>query len=434
MPDVYHDVYSDVYGTLGPQVGAIYSLDGVNAPQIIVEVAFGGTTTIDPAGGYFVLDSSALGTGQLGAVGFVDVTADVQRVSFQRGQAGELEAASPGTCQVYLDNTAGTYDPLNPASPWYGQLDVGVAVWVKAIWQGVTYPLFRGFTDSITLDAGFDPTVTLACTDGLEVLASAVLRSGFPYPDGETTGARINRILDGAAWPTTLRKIDTGLSTCQQTVLGDAGSALQMVNDAVATELGFLAVDGNGAVVFYDRLHPYLAHRSQTVRATISDVGTDVDMLEVTVSKQRDTIANRALITRNGGIEQQADDVTSQTAYGIRTFSGTAGTLLRVDSDALSIGNWIVGRSKTPNVRVTHVTIHAETQGMWTTLLGLTYLDRIRVVRDYGPNTLDVQVIIQSLNHDITQDYWEIGFDTRNIDSFKPFQLNTSKLNTGTLA
>src|SRR6266508_956787 len=434
MPDVYTDTYHDLYGTIGPQVGAIYSLDGINAPQVIIEVAFGGTTTVDPAGGYFVLDQSALGTGQLGTVGFVDVTADVKRVSFQRGQAGELEAASPGTCQIVLDNTAGTYDPLNPSSPWSGLLDVGVAVWVKAVWQTVTYPLYRGFTDSISIDAGFDPTVTLGCTDGLEVLARAVLRSGFPYPDGETTGQRINRILDGAAWPTTLRKIDTGLSLCQQTVLGDAGSALQMVNDAAATELGFVAVDGNGALVFYDRLHPYLVHRSQNVRATISDVGTDVDMLELTVSKQRDTVANRALITRNGGIEQQADNTASQAAYGIRTFPGTAGPLLRVDSDALSLGNWIVGRSKTPTVRVTHVTIHAETQGMWTTLLGLTYLDRIRVIRDYGPNTLDVQVIIQALNHDITQDYWEIGFDTRNVDSFKPWVLNTSKLNTGTLA
>jgi hypothetical protein len=434
MPDLYTDTYHDLYGTLGVVPGGLYSLDGVNAPQVIVEVAFGGTTTVDPAGGYFVLDASVLGTGQLGTIGFVDVTADVVRVSTQRGQAGEIEQAAPGTCQIILDNTAGTYDPLNAAGPWFGQLDVGVPVWVKAIWQGVTYPLFRGYTDSIDVDAGFDPQVTLACTDGLEVLGRVVLRTGFPYPDGETTGQRIGRILDGAAWPTSLRRLDVGLSTCQQTNLADAGSALAMLNDAVATELGLLAVDASGVVQFYDRLHVYTNARSQTVRATISDVGTDIDMLEVTVSKRRDLVFNRALITRNGGVEQQTDDAASQVLYGVRTFSGQAGTLLRTDADAYSIGNWILGRSRTPQVRVTHVRIHAQTQGMWTTLLPLTFLDRIRVIRDYGPAPIDVQVLIQALSHDITQDYWEIGFDTRNVDGFKPFVLNTSKLNTGTLA
>jgi len=58
----------------------------------------------------------------------------------------------------------------------------------------------------------------------------------------------------------------------------------------------------------------------------------------------------------------------------------------------------------------------------------------MRAIRDYGPNTIDVQVVIIGMEQDITQDSWLFTYNTRNVDAFNPFILNTSQLNTGTVA
>lgn len=434
MADVYTDVYHDLYGTLdpAPAPGAVYSLDGVNAPRLICEVAWGGSTTIDPQQGYFVLGTSKLDTGILGSIGWVDIVADVVSITIHRGSQGELEAASPATATVVLDNRAGNYDPTNTAGPYYGQLDVGAPIWIKAEWAGNTYGRFRGFVDDLLPDIGNDPTVTLQCTDSLATLGRSKLPVSTPVFAGDRTGARINRILDLAGHPSSQRIIATGLSTCQAAVYGDW--ALQLLQQVVDTELGMLHTGKDGEVIFRDRAYPYTNARATGVRALLSDTGTDVDMVTLEVGLRRNIIVNDAHVTRNGGIEQVVTDAVSVAKYGLQSNSGSPGPLLETDQDAASIASWIVGRGKTSRLQVTSVTVQAATLGLWATLLGLEILDRLRATRDYGPVTVDQQVLIEGYEETITKDAWDFAISTRNADNFKPFILNTSQLGTGMLA
>jgi hypothetical protein len=417
--------------------------DGVNAPDISIELALGIPTPTDPNSAGFVLGVGHLDTDQLGLTGWVDISDDVSRFTFTRGQAGEIEDAQPGQLTVYVDNFNGFYDPTNTSSPYYGLLEVGVAIWVKANWNNTSYNLFRGFVDAIDLDPGNTPTVTLDCFDGLEILARASFRTA--YPDGDSTDVRVGRILDDTNWPSSLRSLDTGYSLCAATSSADApSSALEYLNDVVSTELGMIGIDGNGVLCFYSRLHVYTATNSQTVQTTFDDLSTsNPEFTAAEVARQRSLVFTRASITRNGGTEQIYNDTTAQAKYGIRNYSGQAGVLLRNDADALSLGAWIVGRFKNPVNRISEITIDAAAQGMWSVLLDLTFLDRIRIIRTYGPpgapvNTVDIQVVIIGMFMDVTQtdgqDYWQIKYNTRNVDVFNPFILNTSKLNTGTLA
>lgn len=407
--------------------------DGVSAPQLVVEVAFGGNTTVDPASGYLVLGTGLLNTGILGDIGWVDVTNDAISVSIRgRGQTDEIGSASPSSCSVVLDNVSGDYDPTNTSSPYAGDIDVGVPVWIKAVWSGTDYPLYRGYVDDISVDAGQGYTVTLNCVDGLETLGRAFIPAIAPAFDADFTGARIARILTAAGWSTSLRSLDTGLAQVQDTTYD--GTALQLIQAVVDSELGLIYVDASGRFIFLDRLHVYTATRSTTVQATLSDAGTDVDMMELTVSLSRNTVFNEARITRDGGTEQVADDSPSQVTYGLRTFPGTVGTLLRSDPDALSMASWLVGRFRDPKVEVSAVQIDATAQGMWTDLLPLTVYDRVRVIRDYGPVAIDVQLLVQSIDVQISQSAWTYMLSTRNTDAFSPFVLNTSELNTGQLA
>ena len=433
MADVYTDTYHDIYGTLSAQPGAIFSLDGVNAPQLIVEAAWGGSATVDPAQGFLAFDTGRFDFDQFGSIGWVDITADVTAVNIRRGSQGEAESANPSTCTIVLDNASGNYDPTNTLGPYFGQIDVGAPIWVKAIWNGVTYGRWRGFVDDILPDIGPDlSTVTLQCTDALANLGRARVLTTTSQGASETTGARINRILDAVGWPATQRIIGTGLSTCQATTMGDL--ALALISKAVATELGMLYTATSGEVVFRDRLYQYVSQRTQTIRALLTDSGVDVDMVSLEVGTRRGSIWNQVAITRDGGTEQVTTDTTSSTKYGLQTYPTTVGTWLESDLDALSLSSFLVGAGRTSRLEVTQVTVQAATLGLWDVILALDILDRIRVVRDYGPVTVDAQILIQSYEETITKDAWDFTFATRATGIYQPFLFDSSKFDTGTFA
>jgi hypothetical protein len=418
--------------------------DGITVP--ILQVSFSMDLTVvppsspivDPGATRFVLDRDHLDTGQLGTTEWFDFSADTIQVSYSSGQAGELDSPTPGHCTVVLDNFSGNYDPSNSSGLYYTYFQLGIPVWIRAIWAGVTYDLWRGNVSDISVDAGFTPQTTVTCDDALEVMGRAQFVSS--YPDADATGTRIGRILDAAQWPSSLRSLDTGYSLCQAT--NDAAtSALQQLTDTVATELGLLVADGSGNVAFYDRLHPYLSTRSTSVQATFSDVGTDIDMLTIVQDRSNSLLYNQTRITRNGGTEQVFDATstgmfgqTSQQQFGVRTYAGQAGTLLRSDPDAYALGGFIVARFQYPTDRLLQINVDGAAQGQWTNLLGIRYLDRVRAIRDYGPNTIDKQGAVIGIAGDITEDSWQFTFNTRNIDDFAPFILDNTtygKLTTG---
>jgi hypothetical protein len=264
-------------------------------------------------------------------------------------------------------------------------LDIGRPVWILADWQNVSYPLYYGFVAGIVPNYGTDPTVTFNCTDALELLGRAAVGTIGSSYDNDTTGVRAGRILDAAQWPSASRALDTGYSTCQATTFGD--KALPLLQQVVDTELGRLYQDTSGNIVFYDRTRVYFASRSTTVQAVISDLGTDVDMVDVSFAKDGALLFNEARVTRNGGTEQVVQDASTVKSYGIRTYPNQAGPLLRTDADAFSMASWLVSKYKTPQVRIQQVTVEAASQGMWSALLPLKFLDRVRVVRAYGGAT-----------------------------------------------
>lgn len=109
---------------------------------------------------------------------------------------------------------------------------------------------------------------------------------GFP---GETTGGRINRILDGIDWNATDRAIDVGVSTVQAFTTSDLNeSGLSLAQTVTDTETGLLFVDPAGRVTFYDRhrtlLSPYNkpaivlgeGNRSRTVTDGVTNNTTTV--------------------------------------------------------------------------------------------------------------------------------------------------------------
>jgi hypothetical protein len=397
-------------------------------PDVTVSFAYGGSSINDPSGlGMFVLDRSTLGptgTDVLGSFGWTDLPQDDVLAVTVRQAGDELSSPAPGTATVTLDNATGAYDWINGS-----QLSLGLPVWIRATWASTTYGWFRGVIDDLDLDAAYGRTVTVSCIDALEVLGRAKLDTIASQFDNDLSGTRVGRILDAADWPTSLRSVDAGLSNLQATTYGDY--ALPLLAKVTDTEFGVLYVDGDGKVVFGDRLHVYTATRSLSVQATITDVGTDVDMIDLTVSRSRSTVFTSAAVTRDGGTQQTYTDAAAVASQGLRAFSGAAGSQLRSDSDAANLASWIVGRYKHQKDEAQSVRIDATAQGMWATLLPLRLYDRIRIIRDYGPATIDLQLLIQGIEITVTAGAtWEWTLTTRNTDVFSPFILDTSTLDS----
>jgi hypothetical protein len=154
-----------------------------------LEVLFAPSVVGADFGTRMVLDVSLLDTGTLGdGALFYDITNYARSISTSRGRRRALDRFGTGTCQITLDNRDRRFDPTNTASPYYNST-VGVSgvvpsvpVVVRATWNGVTYPVFRGFIDSWSFaysDAGVgDATATIACSDAFKPLSAVI--GGLP--------------------------------------------------------------------------------------------------------------------------------------------------------------------------------------------------------------------------------------------------------------
>ena len=260
-------------------------------PQLVVEAAFFPPQVIAPPGSFVLGDPVAgiLGTGKLATgVTWVDITGYGRSVDTARPSArvaGPLVTYQPGTAVVVLDNSGGQFDPDNLGGPYvYGGQSLVVpmvAVRVSAVLGATVSRLFSAFADgwaetAVDYSAGYAET-TLTATDGFKILAGRNLATltatgvgGTPaVGGGETSGARIRRILDAAGWFTGHRHIDAGNSGMQATVFGsDALSLMQLAADS---ELGELYINGAGDIVFRRRHAIFEEARSNTVQAVFGD-------------------------------------------------------------------------------------------------------------------------------------------------------------------
>lgn len=299
-----------------------------NMPDI--EVLFAPSVVGGNTGTRLVLGvGPGLNTGTLGdGAFFYDISTSVRSVNTNRGRRRALERFGTGTATITLDNRDRSFDPTNTASPYYNAT-VGVTgvvpsipVVIRATWNGVTYPIFRGWIDSWTFsysDAGNgDAVATVSCSDAFKPLSniigglpsSASISSsgtasfdiaistpsdggGFGVSSIDVTGSgstgdinvsggvsttpiigngtdlpglRIETVLDAIGWPDNLRDIDEG--TTYLAPQDATKTPLDMLQEAAAADSGVIYVDDDGTIIFADRDAIISDERSITVQST----------------------------------------------------------------------------------------------------------------------------------------------------------------------
>ena len=368
-----------------------------------------------------------------------DVSQFCQEISISRGRSDQLQNFNAGTCTVRLLNRDRRFDPINESSPYWdvstGKSGVTPRRKVTVFSDGVQL-----FTGRITdIDVSYEPNnpnatsensyVTITAADDFVLLANTFTENAIT-PSQELSGARVTSILDlpEVNYPAT-RDIDTGAATLGggATFAIDSNSNVLTYLQSVATsEQGYFFVAADGDLTFTDRIAASFTSPS----AYFSDAGTDIPYTSLSVMYGQEFLYNKVVCTVEGGIDQVANDVASQTEYGISTLS-LSGLLLIDDAAALVLAADLLDKYKEPEYRFDRIqTIYNPlASGDQVTLTAVDIADVVRITRTYPtgtPASVTKDYSIENIRHVISPSSHTVEYGLAVADLVYAFILDDS--------
>ena len=271
----------------------------------------------------------------------------------------------------------------------------------------------------------FDTTLSAA-----EVNELYGLSYGFRL---QSTADRADRVLDAVSWPSAWRSMSTTTRGECWDIAYEGRSALSELQTIAATEQGRMFADRENKVTLHARYWAQEDTRGKTVQATFSDDGAGINYTRFSGFEYNDIdVANSLRVSCTYGTEQ-ADDSTSQTAYGLQ--SASVSTQLLSLQLAADMATGLVADRKTPKIRARPIAVVGQTQTtQWPTLLGLEIGDRIKVeITPLGVGSQIVQeLLIERISWSIDTNVWTLELTGSPVPTGF-FLLDTSELDTGIL-
>lgn len=402
-------------------------------PATTVEIAFD-LSAVNPD--FFTLDDTTKGvldnvTYLLAGDILTDVTDYVRRVTINRGRSRELDRYSTGTAGIVLDNRARTFDPIDPTSPYVGQIlprkQVRITTGNEIVFSGSTQDW------EFSYELSGDSTVTTSAMDGMANLARQDV-SGVVV-SSELTGARVGAILSsaGVAWPTASRDIEAGTATLAAGTVAEGTNALSYLQTVETVEAGAFFMSADGLATFKQRESSYsdtsyLAASSYIGTATgyayplpaattdliFTDEGivNDVNVPYVSLSLElgTDLLYNDVTVTV-GTASANATDADSQGAFGVIPYE-VDGSLLNSAAEGTALANYLVARYATPTARFSELVVELAgvPSSVTTKLLQLDLADVVPV--RFRPNSTGARIERRSIIEGITHD---IGIDSHRV-------------------
>jgi len=347
-----------------------------------------------------------LGTGTLASTTTpeptVDLTPDVRQISIRRGRNIMRDTYEAGNCTVRVIDQDGSFNPQNPASPYFGYLTPLRKVRVAATTATAQSFLFSGYvTDyKYTYPTGQElGYVDLICADAFRLFAMANISTVADATAGQTTGTRINKILDQVDFPSSMRIIDTG-STTVQADPANTRSSLSALQVAEFTEQGAFYVLPAGEVEFKDR-----ADVVSSLAATPIEFNqtTGIPYSDLKFAFDDKLIINSATMTRVGGTTVSSNDADSIAKYFPHGMN-VENLIAQTDAQVQDIADIYVATRKETTIRIDAMTIDLlDTDVPTDTIIGLDYFDNVRIQNDQPDGSTIIKTLqVQGLAWDIT--------------------------------
>jgi hypothetical protein len=319
-----------------------------------------------------------------------------------RGAQRELQRVEAGTASLTLDNRDGRFTPFNIASPYYPNVLPMRRIRIRAVWDANTYPVYYGFVEGWPV--GFndtDTTTQVSLVDGFKILSLAFISGDFPE---QGSGARVQAILDAVGWLTAETDIDVGTVTVPAITLENV-SALEHIQQIEHAEAGRFFIGRDGRAVFKDRtaqVNPDFTDR------TWADDGTGMSYRDVVIVCDDELILNDVHMTRDGGVEQVAEDLGSQNEFGTRSTAET-GIQLSDDTQVLARADVTLLKYAQPVQRLAQLADDAMQHEQWSNVLA-------RELNDYAlaieTRTATAQVsTIEGISHSWPPNEWWVTLD-----------------------
>ena len=300
-----------------------------------------------------------LGTGTLASTTTpeptVDLSPDVRQISIRRGRNIMRDTYEAGTCTVRVLDPNSYFNPQNTSSPYYGYLTPLRKLRVSGTVGGVGYFLFSGYTTDYlyTYPKGQETGyVDIVCSDAFRLMQQATVTTVASATAGQDTGTRIGKILDQVQFPTSMRTIDTGNTTCIADP-GTARTALDAVKNAEFSEQGAFYFNQEGTAVFLNRTNTIKKYGETSIEFNQT---TGIPYTNLVFAFDDKLIINSAGMTRVGGTQQVSENATSIAKYFPHQ-SNQDNLIAQTDADTLNIAKIYVATRQETTIRIDAMTI-----------------------------------------------------------------------------
>jgi hypothetical protein len=373
-------------------------------PEAVLEVAFASNPT-DETQVYTVVSS--------------DSASRQLEFAIKRGRQDELKQPETGTMITALFNQSRRFDPSYTLSPYYPNILPVKQARLSAVRGSVQTFLFVGDIEQWPQQSNERMNqAIIQANDGFDALAQIDVTVTRPQ---ETTGARINAILDAALWPVSKRVIDTGKTVLHANTY--EGNALELIRRFTADEDGYFFMRGDGFARFIER-HARFKPPYTTPYLTLSSrpTGTKLPLTDADYQVDKDFIKNQvtvkveAIIDVDGNTVQEEQeftelDATSQTKFRPRSLTFDQSAIDNLN-EAVVKAQYHLDRLKDPVVRVKKVVIEPQQHpNLWAHCLQREIGDRVGVeiypVQTGTEEAVLFQGIIEYIEHRYVVGRWQ---------------------------
>jgi hypothetical protein len=385
------------------------SIDFANGP------AFGNPLILDDP-------STPLGVGILAdaPADVVDVSDIALRVSIRRGRNRVLNSFEAGTASVVLEDENGDYNPQNVSGPYYGKL---LPLRKIRIWadyddgSGVDrYYLYSGYITSFdnTFRLGNDEvsTVTFQCVDAFRLLQNVNITTVAGSSAGQTTGARIENLLDIASFPVSQRLIDVG-DTLVQADPGTNRTLLGACQTIEQSELGGFFIDDEGNAVFLSRTT--VSEKADETPLLFNDDGTNISYQSIDFAYDDTQIFNDITVTRLGGVAQNVQSTSSIETFFIHSGS-RSDLLMQTDAEALDQASMLLNARENALLRIDSIGLNLMDSTASNRIVAGLESDLFTLINvtktGQASSTFTLELFVQGIQHDITPNTWTTRFLT----------------------
>ena len=350
--------------------------------------------------------NGVIGTSQFGdspvSTPVIDLSSQTRQIKITRGRNIMRDTYEAGTCTVRVIDQNADFNPQNPSSPYFGFLTPLRKIRVAATTPTAQSFLFSGYvTDyKYTYPQGEElGYVDINCSDAFRLFAMANVSTVASATAGQTTGTRIDKILDQVDFPSSMRIIDAG-STTVQADPATTRTSLSAIQVAEFTEQGAFFVRGDGEVEFKDRadvvgsLAPAPIQFNQT---------TGIPYANLRFSFDDKLIINSATMKRVGGNTVTASDSASIAKYFPHGMN-VENLIAQTDAQVQDIANIYVATRAETTIRIDAMTVDLLDPAVPTdTIIGLEYFDNVEITNVQPDSSTIVKTLqVQGLAWDIT--------------------------------